>query len=386
MTYVVDENRKKLSALAAEGFELICATPETVESFGLQARVRAQQSPQDYRLVPLRAFGQVRGGTRFGLGGLGRLMREVRPDIVLAEAEPWSLLRWQLWVLHRWHCPAALFGEFTWENLRRPGWKGRVLDTVYRAAVGTSDFFVAGNQEAGEILRGAGLHPSRLLVSPQMGVDETLFTPPRSPDEKRTARETIGLPPDAFLVGFCGRLEEMKGVLDLVAAVARLRAGSSPHDVRLVLLGEGSLRAALPEQSWLYVLPPRPHTEVGDFLRLLDLFVLPSREWKQGGTVWKEQFGHVLIEAMACGVPCLGSSSGAIPEVIGDAACIFPEGDVMALTELLRRSLDPPDNLARTGATQRDRALSVYTNTALARRWAEFIVRQRITASRPRFG
>lgn len=381
MTYVVDENRKKLAALAAEGFELTCATLRSVESFGLTARVRDDATPAEYRLAALPSFGQVRGGTRFGLRGLGRLLRETRPDIVLVEAEPWSLLRWQLWSLHRWHCPQALFGEFTWENLTRPGWKGRVLTSVYRAAIRTGDFFIAGNRDAGDLLRGAGLHPNRLLVAPQMGVDEKVFAPGFSSaaaKERRAARQAIGLPPEAFLVGFCGRLEAMKGVPDLVATVGRLRADNPPRDVHLALLGAGPLRATLPAADWLHVPPARPHAEVSGFLQLLDLFILPSREWREGGTVWKEQFGHVLAEAMTCGVPCVGSSSGAIPEVIGDPDCIFPEGDVDALTGLLRRFLDDdgPVTLARLGAAQRARALAHYTNGAVAHVWGNFLKRR----------
>ncbi len=50
---------------------------------------------------------------------------------------------------------------------------------------------------------------------------------------------------------------------------------------------------------------------------------------------WKEQFGRVLIEAMACGVPVVGSDSGEIPQVVGDAGLIVPEGDVAALRAAL---------------------------------------------------
>src|SRR5260221_14335510 len=58
--------------------------------------------------------------------------------------------------------------------------------------------------------------------------------------------------------------------------------------------------------------------------------------------VWKEQFGRVLTEAMACGVPVVGSSSGAIPEVIGEAGLIFPEGDAAALAGCLAKLQQPP--------------------------------------------
>ena len=68
----------------------------------------------------------------------------------------------------------------------------------------------------------------------------------------------------------------------------------------------------------------------------LDVLVLPSLTRAN----WKEQFGRVLVEAMACGTPPLGSSSGEIPNVIGDAGLVFPEGDASALAESLQRLMD----------------------------------------------
>jgi glycosyltransferase involved in cell wall biosynthesis len=67
----------------------------------------------------------------------------------------------------------------------------------------------------------------------------------------------------------------------------------------------------------------------------MDVLVLPSRTRPH----WKEQLGRVLIEAMACEVPVVGSRSGAIPDVIGDAGLLFPEGDVARLREAIDRLL-----------------------------------------------
>src|SRR5207245_3300012 len=81
-----------------------------------------------------------------------------------------------------------------------------------------------------------------------------------------------------------------------------------------------------------------PHHEVPRYLERMTALVLPSLTTP----TWKEQFGHVLIEAMACGVPVIGSDSGAIPEVIGDAGLVVPEGDVAGLAEALRRPASTP--------------------------------------------
>jgi len=89
---------------------------------------------------------------------------------------------------------------------------------------------------------------------------------------------------------------------------------------------------------------------------------LPSRTRPN----WEEQFGRVLTEAMACGSPVVGSTCGEIPQVIGDAGLIFPEGDVDALRAALLR-LQRDDELRRDLAARgRARILAHYTQKQIA--------------------
>ena len=83
---------------------------------------------------------------------------------------------------------------------------------------------------------------------------------------------------------------------------------------------------------------------------------------------WKEQFGRVLIEAMSCGVPVLGSGSGEIPHVIGDAGLIFPEGDVATLRIAIARIATAPALRADLARRGRARILAEFTQAAIARR------------------
>ena len=102
-------------------------------------------------------------------------------------------------------------------------------------------------------------------------------------------------------------------------------------------------------------------------LRRLDALALPSRTTP----TWKEQFGRILIEAMSCGVPVVGSSSGEIPQVGGDGGLIYPEGDVGALAAARRRLGDDAALRAELGRRGRARVLECYTQAALARRYYE---------------
>ena len=376
-TYAFVETRKKIEALA-EHFDVVCLTSESYTCYGLENHVADQPPPTTFELVGLPALGPTVSTTRYLLRGLGAALRRAAPEIVLVETEPWAWLRWQTW----WHTrrlkTRARFGEFSWENVRRPGVKGRVLSWIYRAAVRTADFVICGNGEAGEFFREAGLPRERLLVSPQLGVDTEIFRPADAA-LKAQRRAALGLPPDAFIVGFSGRLLEMKGVPDLIEAVERLRTRPGCEAVQLAVLGPGDIgpllgsRAQAPE--WLHVRPACTHPEMAEFIQALDLFVLPSREWNRDGLQWREQFGHVLIEAMACGVPVLGSSCGAIPAVLGDPAQIFPEGDVARLAEMLHAWVRDPALRAAVIQRQTLRLHENYTNPILARNWAEFIIR-----------
>src|SRR5690606_30800199 len=103
-------------------------------------------------------------------------------------------------------------------------------------------------------------------------------------------------------------------------------------------------------------------TAMPAFYRSLDAVVLPSRTTPG----WKEQFGRVLVEAMACRVPVVGSDSGEIPHVIGDAGLIFPEGDVAALAHHLRALMDDPSLRQRLGAAGRQRVLERFTMARVA--------------------
>ena len=113
--------------------------------------------------------------------------------------------------------------------------------------------------------------------------------------------------------------------------------------------------------------------EMARFYHALDVLVLPSRTLPN----WKEQFGRVLIEAMACAVPVIGSTSGEIPHVIGDAGLLFPEGDVDALRACLRMLAADPAERARLGEAGRRRVLAHYTMRQIAERTLEVYKRLR---------
>jgi len=114
--------------------------------------------------------------------------------------------------------------------------------------------------------------------------------------------------------------------------------------------------------------PAVEHDRVRDYLRAMDLLVLPSYDTPS----WKEQFGHVLVEAMACSVPVVGSNAGGIPEAIGEAGLIFPARSVDALGEALRALAASSEKRRALGEAGRARVLERFTHAKIAQQTLEF--------------
>ncbi len=282
--------------------------------------------------------------------GLWRTLREFRPDIVHLEEEPWGVAALETALIcRRLRVP---FAFFTWENT--DGRLPLLLRVIQRFVFANARAAVAGNREAGMLLQRAGFRGA-VSVLPQLGVDVGRFSP---------GADNGGA--DVPVVGFVGRLVLGKGIMALLDSVARIDA-----PFRVMVVGNGPLRTevlararALGLDGKLVLHDAVRHHEVPEYLQRMSLLVLPSRTT----ATWKEQFGHVLIEAMACGVPVVGSDSGAIPEVIGDAGVVVPEGDVTALTRAISQLLADPARRRELAARGRARVLSQYTNESIAQR------------------
>ena len=102
-------------------------------------------------------------------------------------------------------------------------------------------------------------------------------------------------------------------------------------------------------------------------MNALDALVLPSRTTPR----WKEQFGRVIIEAQACETPVIGSSSGAIPDVVGPGGLIFPEGDAAALALAMTALHADPQKARELGKLGRRQAEEHYTWERVAQRMWE---------------
>ena len=282
--------------------------------------------------------------------GLGRHIRRLQPDIVHIDEEPYNLATFQTMRLAKRAEAKALF--FTWQNLKRTYPFPFSLIEGYNLK--KADYAIAGNQEAVEVWREKG-YQGPIKVIPQFGVDPEIY---------KADKSQISNLKSQFTIGYVGRLVEEKGVQVLLQAVDGL-AG----EWRLHILGSGPMQSqleALARQMDIVERvtfeSPIPSAQMPAFYNQLDTLVLPSLTRPH----WKEQFGRVLIEAMACGVPVVGSRSGEIPHVIGQAGLIFTEGDVQELRARLSQLMDAPALRADLARRGRERVLAHYTQARIA--------------------
>lgn len=276
-------------------------------------------------------------------------LAQIRPDIVHIDEEPYNLATWLGMRQARAAKAKTIF--FTWQNLARR--YPPPFNLLQRQVFDFADYAIMGNLEAVEVSRSKGyLGPTRVI--PQFGVDPDLFSPPPARDHGRT-----------FTIGSANRrLVEEKGVDMLLRAAAKL-----PGVWRLHIAGDGPETRPLQRLAMELGITARVHfdgvipsDQMPAYLNDMDALALTSRTLPN----WKEQFGRVLVEAMACGVPVVGSSSGEIPNVIGDAGIIIHEEDVDGLRHALLKLMRDDALRLELGRRGRQRVLERFTQAQVA--------------------
>ena len=188
---------------------------------------------------------------------------------------------------------------------------------------------------------------------------------------KNTETAALRFPKESFVSLFVGRVVEEKGINVALSALAAL-----PSKFCLVVVGEGPASNELRRRAEEAPLRGRvldvglvPHADVWGYYSAADCLVAPSVTTPR----WKEQFGGAIADALAAGVPVIGSNSGAIPEVVGDAGLIVPEGSAAALAAALER-LDANRGLQlRLAQAARERFAAEFAIDAYAEKLARLL-------------
>lgn len=281
--------------------------------------------------------------------GLGKQMRRFKPDIVHIDEEPYNLVTAHATLLAQRVGAKTVFFAFQNLNRRYPP----PFSLIERYSYAKASAAIAGNQDAAEVLERKGFRKN-IVVIPQFGVDPEIYHPIPRPEGVRHVPT----------LGYIGRIVPEKGLETLIQAVANMP--SRPH---VFIVGSGSHRLTLQHLAERLGVRDRvqfrsaiPPEHVPAMLSEFDALVLPSLTQKN----WAEQFGRVLIEAMACEVPVLGSDSGEIPNVVGEGGLIFPEGNAEELAKLIKRILNDAEYRRELGRAGRQRVLENFTQKRVA--------------------
>ncbi len=251
-------------------------------------------------------------------GRLGRILRQEQPDVVYAHNEAYAISTGQ-WCLANAMSINRPFGFFSCQNLLKgypPPFRWSE-SWVYRR----SSFFFPITEAVDRVHRDKGYSgPSTVLP---LGFDPNRYraTQPPGPRAMAAADRT-------FRMAYVGRVVEEKGLVTLGAALGRIR----DLDWTLTMVGSGpyepEVKSAFAEHGvadrveWKGFVP---HDETARFFESVDALVIPSETRAN----WKEQFGRVILESMACGTPVVGSNSGEIPNLIRHTGggLVFAEAD-----------------------------------------------------------
>jgi glycosyltransferase involved in cell wall biosynthesis len=235
-----------------------------------------------------------------------------------------------------------------WENIPHHNEEKFMERHIKKTVKEQADLFLVMSGLAERALLEEGVTPEKIKRL-YGGVDVDHFSPGKA-DEK--LRKSLGIPASGFLVLYVGRISQSKGIFTLLQAAKELV--SEDPDYHFLLVGRDEVDAA----GWaaenglghsVHLAGFVPYDQMPKYYRLGRVLVLPSLPDKRQ----QEQFGYALAEALACGVPVVGSDCGAVPEVVGDPNRIFPAGSVEGLVKILKKLKRTHSTSMKTKARQR---------------------------------
>lgn len=349
---VEPEYRKMLAELSKLGHEVTLLCPTEWTEAGRLQRMRNSVNGISIQALDIAFRDRLKGFFYYRVGRLKEVFEKTRPDVVHIFEEPYSFSCGQLVKLSKSHAPGAKIIVESFENLDQK--QGFPFAAIERYVLGKADMLITIPAEGEKLWKNRGF--DKKIRKVPVGLDEAVFRKTDSSGIRKRLR-----------VAYAGRLVREKGVFLLLEAFAKV---SGQFDCELAIAGSGD-EAGLKDMAKALGISEKvifagnvESAALPDFYSRADVLVLPSLTTAR----WKEQFGRVLIEAMACETPVVGSTSGEIPNVIGGAGLVFREGDCVLLAGALKRLLASPEKRKRCSQAGRERVLKEFTWSAVAKK------------------
>ncbi len=286
-------------------------------------------------------------------------INEIKPDIIEVDQGANALTYFQAININKIFSIRAKMCFFTWMN--KPYANPFPFNIIEKYNLKNTDMAICGNNDAKLLLIKKG-YTRQITTMPLLGVDTKKFS--KNNKTRECVRKKLGIN-DKICIGFFGRLVVEKGIDDLIKAVY----AAQNKKLKLLIIGNGPEKNNLEKlvndfqmQNQVIFIERVLHDELPAYYTALDIFVLPSKTvpW------WREQFGHVVIEAMAAEVPVIGSTCGEIPTLIDNAGIVFEEGNVEQLKKEILKLIEDKNLRKHLGKLGKNRVLTNYTHKILA--------------------
>jgi glycosyltransferase involved in cell wall biosynthesis len=302
---------------------------------------------------------------------LVRTLRAERPDILHAHTPKAGLLATIAGRIAG--VPMCIYQIHGLRYMTAKGSRRLLLRTTERIAclmahrvLAVSPSVLAHAEDERLIRRGKGAVIGQGTIN---GIDVEYFAPEAFRNRAATEKASLGIPEDAPVIGFIGRLVADKGVAELVQAWGTLR--DLVPDAHLLLIGDPESEDPVDPSTMEFLREdPRAHLpgfrfDVRPLLATMTVLALPSH---------REGFGHALLEAAAMEVPTVGSDIPGISDAIADGrtGLLFPVHDVEALTGHLLALLRDPALRAELGKAGRRRAITDFDRREVRRKFLDY--------------
>lgn len=299
--------------------------------------------------------------------GLKNVLEEQKPRIVLLDNDPVSRLavvvgKWcsqnnaKLFCISCENLPLDIFSA-----IKRRGWKNLPAAIVKRILLNKTKKVVDGvftiNSSGKQIFINEGYKNVEQIP---LGFDPDYFYP--DTNMRASLRTNLGL--TKTVIAYFGRLIKEKGVHILIKALQELKElewlmmiddfdeYASDYNKEII----GLIKAADIMDRVVFISPS--HYDIAGYMNAADIVVIPSITAPH----WKEQYGRVAAEAMACGKTVIASDSGALPELLNNHGWLFPEGNVQFLKKLLKNLLTTDNRINEKSSD----SISTYAKNELS--------------------
>lgn len=358
---VLKSVRKKYEELSRrKDLDIVLLTPKHWRENSQELWLGKYRDRGNYKIVAGRTTFPGNSWRGVYYTGLIKAIMVAKPDIIHIMQEPWSFFTLEAIILRNIFSPKSKVVFYTAENIYRdftyPSPLSKLYGFVEKYVYKVVDGATPISEEATKVLKHKGF--SKMIKVIPLVTDSTLF---RKMDASRL-KQAMGLE-NSFIVGYVGRLVPEKGILTLLEAVSKLK-----YNYKLLIIGSGYLRTTIIDKAALLGINDRvilinstSQPELVKYYNCMSTLVLPTYET----STCREQFGRVLIEAMACQVPVIGSDCGEIPKVMGEAGLVFSQQNPDELKKALVKLIKNP-------ALRKELAYKGYQRVLVEYTWSRY--------------